>query len=202
MANKTNGRAIRNRTLMLAQLGVLTAIVVALQILAIVMRPLFPLFTISLVLLPITIGAALIGVLAGGWLGLVFGAAVLVSGDAAWFMTINLPGAVLLVLVKGVLAGLAAGIVYKLLAGKSRTIAAVAAGLICPVVNTGIFIIGSYVFFLPDITKWGEGLGYTSGTASIFFGMVGLNFIVEVGINMVFIPVIVRLIQYAQGKRR
>ncbi|MCL2071699.1 MAG: ECF transporter S component [Oscillospiraceae bacterium] len=200
-SNYNGGRAIQKRTLMLTQLGVLTAIVVVLQILAIVTRPLFPVFSISLVLLPITVGAALIGVYAGGWLGLAFGAAVLISGDAAPFLAVNPLGAVLLVLTKGVLAGLAAGFVYKLIADKSKTGAAIAAGAVCPIVNTGVFIIGSYVFFFPTITAWGEGLGFTSGTAYIFFGMVGVNFLVELGLNLVLIPVIVRLIQLGRGSK-
>jgi uncharacterized membrane protein len=201
MANSNNGRAIQSRTLMLAQLGVLTAIVVVLQILAIAARPLFPMFTISLVLLPIAVGAALIGVRAGGWLGLVFGAAVLISGDATPFLAVNTLGTVFVVLLKGMLAGMAAGFAYKLLAAKSKTGAATLAGLVCPLVNTGVFIIGSYVFFLPTITEWGAAAGFANGTAFIFFGMVGMNFLVELGINIVLIPVAVRLIQFAQDKK-
>lgn len=52
-------------------------------------------FSVSLVLIPIVLGAALLGPWAGGWLGLVFGAVVLISGDAAWFMGMNLPGTVI-----------------------------------------------------------------------------------------------------------
>jgi uncharacterized membrane protein len=186
---------------MLVQLSVLTAIVFILQILAIAMKPLFPVFTISLVLVPITIGAALIGVKAGAWLGLAFGTAVLVSGEAAAFFVINAPATVLVVLIKGMLAGLAAGLVYKLLKNKNKTLAAAAAGIVCPIVNTGIFIIGSYLFFLPTITAFAEGAGFASGTAYIFFGLVGVNFLVELGINLVLIPVIVRLIGYGQDRR-
>jgi len=185
----------------LVLLALLTAIVVVLQILAIVTRPLLPLFSISLVLMPITVGAALIGVSAGGWLGLAFGLAVLISGDALPFMTVNAPGAILVVLLKGLLAGLAAGGAYRLFADKSKTIAAIVAAAICPIVNTAIFIAGSYIFFLPTITEWGAALGFISGTAYIFFGMVGVNFLIELGLNLVLIPVIVRLIQYGQDKK-
>jgi len=195
-----------NRTLMLTQLGILTAIVVALQLLAIATRPLFPMFAVSLVLLPITVGAALIGVRAGGWLGLAFGAAVLISGDAAAFLAINIPATVFLVLAKGLSAGLAAGAMYKIVIGNSqkgsRTLAAVAAGVTCPIVNTGVFIIGSYLFFLPTVREWGAAMGYANSTAYIFLGMVGVNFLVELGINLILIPVIVRLIQYGQDKKR
>jgi len=182
----------------LVLLALLTAIIVVLQVLAIMTRSLFPVFAISLVLIPIVVGAALCGTGAGGWLGLAFGFAVLISGDAAAFMAINPAGAIIVVLAKGMFAGLAAGAVYRAFAKKSRTLAAIAAAIICPIVNTGIFILGTYIFFLPTITQWGEGLGFSSATAYIFFGLVGVNFLVELVINLVLCPVIVRLIQYGE----
>ena len=187
----------------LVLLALLTAIVVVLQILAIVTRPLFPAFSISLVLMPIAIGAALIGVYAGAWLGLAFGAAVLISDvDVAPFMAVNPAGTILVVLLKGILAGLASGAVYKLISGKSKTAAAIAAAVVCPVVNSGVFVIGCYAFFIPTLELWAAGAGdFANVTTYIFIGMVGVNFLVEMGINLVLSPTIVRLIQYGQDKR-
>jgi len=186
----------KNITQKLVLLAILTAIVVALQILAIFTRPFFPMFSITLVLVPIVIGAALLGIYAGAWLGLAFGFAVLISGDAAPFLIIDPIGTVLVVLLKGMFAGLAAGIVYKLIERKNRTVAAISAAVICPVVNSAVFIIGSYIFFLPTLTEWGAARGYTNVTAYIFLGFVGLNFIVELIINLALSPTVVRLIQY------
>ena len=183
----------------LVLLALLTAIVIVLQLLGAFIR--FGPFSISLVLMPVTVGAALIGVSAGAWLGLVFGFVVLISGDAAWFMTISPLATVFVVLLKGALAGLAAGAVYKLIAGKNRLAAVIVASAVCPIVNTGIFILGSYTFFLPTITEWGETIGYATGTAAIFFGMIGANFLFELMLNIILIPVIVRLIQYGQDRR-
>ncbi|MGN1128314.1 MAG: ECF transporter S component, partial [Candidatus Flemingiibacterium sp.] len=128
----------------LTLLALLTAIVVVLQLLGSFIR--FGGFSISLVLVPIVIGAALLGVGAGGWLGLVFGVTVLLSGDAALFLGFNVPGTIIAVLGKGVLAGLAAGAVYRLLEGKNTLLATIAAAVVCPVVNTGVFFIGCYAF--------------------------------------------------------
>lgn len=183
----------------LVLLALLTAIVVVLQLLGAFIK--FGPFSISLVLLPIAVGAALTGVYAGGWLGLVFGLVVLISGDAAAFMAINPLAAVAVVLLKGALAGLAAGAVYKMFEKKNRTVAAVAAAVVCPIVNTGVFIAGSYAFFLPTLTTWAEAAGFASATAFIFFGMVGVNFLIELGLNIVLSPLIVRLIQYGQDRR-
>jgi uncharacterized membrane protein len=183
----------------LVTLALLTAIVVVFQFLGAFIR--FGPFSVSLVLMPIAVGAALVGVYAGGWLGLVFGFVVLITGDAAPFLAINPAGTIIVVLLKGMFAGLAAGAVYRLYAKKSRTVAAIIAAAVCPFVNTGIFIIGSYVFFLPTITEWGAAAGFASATAFIFFGMVGFNFLFELILNLVLSPVIVRLIQYRLDMR-
>ena len=88
----------------LTLIALLTALVVILQILGGFIR--IGTFSVSLVLVPIVLGAALLGPWAGGWLGLVFGAVVLISGDAAWFMGMNLPGTVITVLLKGTGCGI------------------------------------------------------------------------------------------------
>ena len=129
----------RFNTRKLTGLALLTAIVVILQFLGAFIR--FGPFSISLVLIPIVVGAALYGVWAGAWLGFVFGIVVLLSGDAAAFMTISPLGTILTVLVKGSLAGLCAGAVYKLLS-RHETPAVIAAAVVTPVVNTGVFLLG------------------------------------------------------------
>ncbi len=178
----------------LVLLAMLTAIVVVLQFIGAFIR--FGPFSISLVLVPLVVGAALLGAYSGAWLGLVFGFVVLISGDAMAFLAINPVGAVVLVLLKGILAGAAAGLIYKLLAGFSRTFASLAAATICPLVNTGVFIIGVYIFFLDTITEWGHAAGYGDAASFIIFGMIGANFIVELGMNILLNPLIVRLLQY------
>ena len=192
-----NAKTFDTRKLVL--LALLTAIVVVLQFLGAFIK--FGPFSISLVLLPITIGAALIGVYAGFWLGLVFGVVVLISGDAGPFLAVNVFGTVLVVLLKGALAGLVSGAAYKLLDVKNKTAAATFAAVLCPIVNTGIFVIGCYVFFLPTIAAWGVDAGALNTATFIFLGMIGPNFLIELGINIVLSPVIVRLIQYGQDKR-
>jgi len=184
----------------LVLLGLLTAIVAVLQALAAIL-PIYP-FTLTLVLIPMVIGAALIDTLAGGWLGFVFGLVVLLSGNANLFLAVNPAATIIVVILKGLLAGLAAGFVYKLLAKKSRTIAAIAAAVVCPVVNTAVFIAGGYAFFLPTLTEWGSAAGAANVTAYIFFGLAGFNFLFELGLNIILSPAIVRLIQYGQDRRK
>ena len=83
---KTKNRKEQTKLLVLGAL--LTAVVIVLQLLGAFIR--FGPFSISLVLIPIVIGAAMCGVGIATWLGLVFGAVVLISGDATAFLQLFL----------------------------------------------------------------------------------------------------------------
>lgn len=177
-------------------LGLFTAIVFVLQMLGAFIR--FGPFSISLVLVPIVVGAAMYGAAGGAWLGFVFGMAVIISGDAAAFLVVNPLGTVITVLVKGIVAGLGAGFVYKLAAKKNRYVAVAASAVVSPILNTGLFLIGCLIFFLPTIAGWASADGYAGNAVQyMIFVMVGLNFIVEMAINVVLCPVILRILRAA-----
>ncbi len=186
-------KRIATRTL--TGLALFTAIVVVLQLLGSFIR--FGPFSISLVLIPIVVGAALYGAAAGAWLGGVFGLVVLLSGDAGAFLAVNPLGTILTVLVKGALAGLCAGLVYRLFArpGKNEMPAVVCAAIVAPVVNTGVFLLGCLLFFLPTVSEWGAAMGFESVGKYMIFGLVGGNFLFELLFNIILSPVIVRLIK-------
>lgn len=180
----------RIETWKLVTLALLTAIVVVLQFVASTIH-LGP-FSITLVLVPIVVGAALCGPLAGAWLGAVFGLVVLLSGDAMAFMTVNIPGTIITVMLKGICAGLVSGLVYRLVEKRNEYVATLCAAVASPLVNTGIFLLGCVVFFLPTIQTWaGDG----SVWEYIIFGMIGLNFLVEFAINVVLSGAITTIIQ-------
>ena len=183
-----------NNTQKIVGLGLFTAIVIVLQLLGSFIK--LGTFSVSLVLVPVVIGAALYGAGAGAWLGFVFGVVVLVSGDAAAFLGVNALGTILTVLVKGALAGFLSGVVYKALESKNRMLAVVLAAVTCPVFNTGVFLIGCLLFFMETISVWADaaGLGANVGQFMIL-GLVGANFIFELLFNAVLSPVIVRLIR-------
>ena len=82
----------KKQTERLALGALFTALVIILQLIGSAIR-LGP-FSISLVLVPIVLGAALCGYKIGGFLGLVFGAAVLISGDAGAFLAVDVFGTV------------------------------------------------------------------------------------------------------------
>lgn len=177
-----------------AGLALFTALIVILQLLGSFIR--FGPVSVSLVALPIAVGAAVYGGAAGLWLGFVFGMVVLLSGDAAAFFAFSVPGTLLTVLVKGIACGGLAGFVYAWLAQKNRTLAAVAAGIVCPVVNTGVFLLGCRIFFMPMLASMAQSLGFGDNVGRfMIFGLVGVNFLAELGINIVLSPVILRLIR-------
>lgn len=88
--------------------GLLAAIAAVLQLVGSAIR--FGPFSVSLVLIPIVLGAALYGWGMGCWPGLVFGAVVLLSGDAGLFLAADPGGAIVTVLSKGIACGAAAGL--------------------------------------------------------------------------------------------
>ena len=188
---------MNSKTKNMVGVGLFTAIVVVLQFLGGGIK--FGVFSISLVLVPIVVGSAVYGWKAGAWLGFAFGAAVLLSGAAA-FMVVDPLATVLVVLLKGTACGLVAGLVYKLFEKHNNTLAVFAAAVICPIVNTGIFLLGCQLFFLDTVAEWGAAMGYENVAAYMFLGLAGGNFITELLVNIVLGPVIVRLTKI--GKNR
>ncbi|MBQ3114656.1 MAG: ECF transporter S component [Clostridia bacterium] len=174
----------------LTMYAILTAIVIILQYLAILLRPTF--FSVSLVLVPIVIGAALYGPKLGAWLGFVFGVIVLLSGDANPFIPINFWGTIITVILKGTLAGLATGLVYNWLKKVNTDVAVTVSAIVCPIVNSGIFAIGCFTFFMDWVT---QQAGTESAVSYIFLTLIMTNFLLELLVNVVLSPVIVRLLK-------
>lgn len=184
---------LNSKTKNMVGIGLFTAIVVVLQFMGSGIK--FGAFSISLVLVPIVVGAAVYGWKAGAWLGLSFGAAVLLSGDAAVFFAVDPLGTILVVLVKGVVCGLTAGLIYKLLVRCNDVLAVVGAAVACPIVNTGIFLLGCKLFFMEIISEWAATAGFGNVGKYMIFGLAGVNFLIELGVNILLAPVITRLIK-------
>jgi uncharacterized membrane protein len=172
----------------MVSLAFLMALVLVLQILGGIIPPVGG-FSISLVLIPIVMGAVLYGPKAGALLGATFGAIVYINcvtgtdpGGAMVFQA-NPVLCLLVVLGKGILAGLAAGAVYKLVSNWNAHVAMLCAAIVCPVVNTGVFIGCMLTFFKDVLAAWAGGGDII---AYILSGLVLLNFVPELIINVVF----------------
>jgi len=149
--------------------------------------------SISLTLIPVVIGAALCGKAAGAWLGGVSGAVFFLTADAAFWLGLSVHGTVITVMIKGILAGFFAGLVYELLHKVNRYLAVIVSAIVCPVVNTGIFLLGCLMFFFDTVNAGAAGSGMSTWAYLIVF-FVGLNFVFELITNIVLSPVIVRLL--------
>lgn len=155
---------------------------------------------INVSLVPIVVGAAVYGWKVGAWLGLMSGAVILIAGQATAFLAVNPLGTIVTVLVKGTLCGLIAGLVYTALNKKSRWLAIILAAVVCPVVNTGVFLLGCLLFFMDTLNGWAAALGYDNAGSYMILGLAGANFLLEIGVNVVLAPVISQLITIGKKK--
>lgn len=170
--------------------SLLMALVIVLQLLGSMIPPIGG-FSISLVLIPIVLGAAMYGPSTGALLGTVFGVVVAINcvtgADAGGAMVFqaNPVLCILVVVTKGALAGHCSGMIYRLISRWNAYVAMVAAAVVCPVVNTGFFLLCMMTFYRDVLAVWaggGEIIAY------VLSGIVLCNFVPELVINVVFSP--------------
>lgn len=189
-----------SKTTKLVELGIFVALVLVIQLLggAVKVGPI----SISLVLIPIAVGGILLGPLCGAVLGLTFGVATVIGGltgadpFTATLLNSGAWGAVfttLLCLVKGTMAGFVSAFIYKLLAPKSKVAAVLLAAVAAPVVNTGLFILGALTMLNSLITQNFVGSG-SNIIYFVFIGCAGVNFLIELAVNVIFTPAIRRIL--------
>ena len=190
----TNSEKRKKQTKTLVLGSVMTALVIILQLIG-TATTFFGPFSTAVALIPIVIGAAMCGTAVGAWLGFVFGVVVLASGGAALFLAFDIPGTIITVLLKGTACGLAAGLVYKLLEKVNSFFAVLVAAIVCPVVNTSVFLLGCFVFFMDSADAIASQLGLTVSGMALFWALAMGNFFLEVATNVVLSPVIVRVLR-------
>ena len=196
-----NTKKRRMSTQTMVTLALLSAIVAVLAYYGQFLR--IGIASISLTLIPIVIGASLYGPLAGAWLGAVSGIVFLAvpSGESAYFFGLSVVGTIITVMAKGILSGLLAGLAYKALARFNRYLAVIVSAIVCPVVNTGVFLLGCFAFFLDEVSGRASGANMSAGAFLIIF-WVGSNFIFELLANVIASPAIVRIIDIAKKSVR
>ena len=182
---KTNSE----KTKKLVVLAILSAIIVVLQCFCSVLTIPGLNVAITLTLVPILVGVAMYGVSAGAVLGAVFGIIVLITDPTAKMLM--QPGLVqaiatgVLCIGKGVLAGVAGGLVYKLVAKKSEGSQLLA------------FILGMLIFFKGTIFGWSSGS--PSFAYYIIVGLCGINFVVELLVNLALSTAISTIVKAARN---
>lgn len=177
----------------IAAIGLLTA---AATVMSYIKIPILSSVTVTLVLPIVVIGAALYGPIVGAWLTVI--PAITAFGEASLFLAYNPAGTIITLFLKGILTGLAAGYIYKLLSKQHPIGAVTCAAIAAPIVNTGIFLLGCYVFLwsaLVDMAKAAE-----VGMGMLIFGLAGMNFIIELILNIALCPALLRIIQIGKKK--
>ena len=97
---------------------------------------------------------------------------------------------------KGIAAGLAAGAVYRAVVGGSRAhgrmmTGSIVAGIVSPLVNTGLFVLALTLLFHDILVTWAAG---SELIYYIVFVLTGINFVLELVLNLVLSTVIVRVV--------
>lgn len=172
----------------LTALGALTALIVILQFISnyVAIGPV----SITLSLICIVIGAYLYGPIAGLFLGLVNGAIVLTAPSTQFFLAYKPLWTVLVCLLKMGIAGLVAGFM-PMIFKKHEKVGVIVASLLVPIINTGLFAIGSLLFFM-DL--------FNNSVAYLFLSVIGINFLIEFGVNALLSPSVYFIIKVVKTK--
>ena len=185
-----------SKTQTIAWLGVLLAFVVFFQVFGSYIK--IGTTSFSFVLVPIVLGGLLLGPIGGLFLGLAFSIVVTIMGlaGADGFTNIllaNRPfGTLVTIFLKGILSGLIPALVFKLFK-KNKLVGTFVCSIIAPIINTGIFIV--CMLFMSDVLVANF---VADGTTVIYFLVIicaGVNFLVELALNIVLAPAIYRLTQ-------
>ena len=203
-------RSQKQKTLFMVQLSMLVALVVVLQLVSAIIPPIGGMVSITLTLVPVVVGAILFGVKGGFILGFTFGAIVLINcitaldpgGNILW--SANPFFTALICFVKGIAAGVIPAVLYGAVKGKGENIgngrkfgASLVAALSAPIANTGLFVCGMLLFFTDTLRAWA---GDKDIITYILLGLAGLNFLVELLINIVLTPAIARIVEVVKKK--
>lgn len=172
-------------------IALLMAMVIVLQFVGSMIPPIGGTVSISLVLIPIIVGAAIYGPGAGAILGATFAAVTIINcitgadpGGAMVFQADPLM-CILVVSAKSILCGVISGLVYMALRKVNAYVAMLSAAIICPVVNTGVFVTCMMLFFKPVLSAWAGG---TDVVTYVLTGLILCNFLPEMILNIVFSP--------------
>lgn len=172
-------------------LAILTTLLVVLNLLSTVFKIIT---SINLTLIPIVLGALLLGIRGGLILGVISGLMTFIFGvtgvDAFTnFLFTQHPILTFLTCtVKITAAGVLGGLVYKVLQNKNKHLATFVASAVVPIVNTGIFILGALTMYDTfSVLASGEGVEVMY---YLIIVCAGLNFLIELAINLLVAPAI------------
>ena len=180
-----------------AGLGILSAMVIVLQILGNFIT--FGTISINLAIFPIAVGAMLFGPLGGFLLGLLDGAIVLAAPSTINVFLAATPLATVMVcLTKTSIGGLLAGLAFRALnkRGYLKT-AIMTASIIVPLVNTALFDVAALTVF-KEVLFADKEVGEAFGV--LMTALIGVNFLLELSLNVALAPTLFTSYRYIANK--
>ena len=197
-------RTRKQQTRRLVQLSLLSAIIIVLQALALG-TSVWLQTSINLTLIPIALGAMILGPSAGAFLGAVCGVVVLLCGvfnldkfTGILFQNNPLITAAIC-LVKTTVAGWVAGVLYRLLKDKLPKVSVLLVSALIPIINTGLFILGAFIISETIQTQFGNGKN-ANVLLFIVLGLAVPGFAMEFPLNIVMSPALKHIQQIVQKK--
>ena len=159
---------------------------------------------ITLIVIPVAVGAITLGPMAGAVLGLTFGITSFIlsfsSPLGAMMLDINPIFRVITCIVPRVLCGWLTGLIYMAIKKNDKlSKASVAtANLACPILNTVLFMSSLMLFYYntPTIQDMADSLGVVNPVALVF-AMVGVNALIEAVACFVIGTTVTKAVQVA-----
>ncbi|MBO7187036.1 MAG: ECF transporter S component [Clostridia bacterium] len=182
-------------------LAVLSALLVVLNLLSSVFKIIT---SVNLTLVPIVIGALLLGLKGGAILGFISGLMTFiigVTGADAFTHILFIDHPVLTFLtctVKTTCAGALAGFVYSLFENKKKYLGTFVSSALAPIINTGLFILGALL--MSDTLKANF---VADGQTVMYFLIIvcaGVNFLIELAVNMVLAPAVFKVVDVINNR--
>ena len=179
----------------IATMGVLMALVVVLQVFAGSIN-IANLVTLNFSLIPIVLGAIVLGPVAGAILGFANGIVILIqviltpSGFYYIIWTYSPLVTTLICLVKTTVAGFAGGMVFRVISKKNTLAATFVASALVPIINTSLFVLGC-LCMSDTILTYQNTLPQSQGMNIFIFicvGLVTFNFFIELALNLIVSP--------------
>ena len=137
---------------------------------------------INISLVPVVIAGFVGGPISAAILGFFNGIMALLSPSTiGFFMPMSPVGTVVVCLLKCTVAGVISSLVYHAI--KNKHFATPIASALVPIINTGLFILGSFIFFKDWI--FADGRDAIGAWGFIIIGVVGWNFLIELGTTLV-----------------
>lgn len=179
---------ISKRTRTLVQLALLTAIIVLMGFTPLGFLRIGPAFEITFLIIPVAIGAIMLGQLGGAVLGLVFGLVSFFqcfgySSFGVFLFGINPWMTAILCIVPRVLCGWIPGLLFEIISKRTKTniVPCLVAAITCPVLNT-VFFVSAFVLMFGTNADVLAAFG-TDSIFGIITALITVNALIEAAVG-------------------